>query len=124
MPELGGTVGEELLTPTRIYVRPIRQLRRSLPGEEARDPRAGEHHRRRAAGQRRRASCRRASGCHVKRGSWPVPPVFAWLQKLGNVADAEMFRVFNMGVGFVVICARASPTASSTNWPTTASRRG
>ena len=34
-----------------------------------------------------------------------MPPVFAWLQKLGNVADAEMFRVFNMGIGFVVICA-------------------
>jgi phosphoribosylformylglycinamidine cyclo-ligase len=34
-----------------------------------------------------------------------VPPVFAWLQKCGNVAEAEMFRVFNMGVGFVVICA-------------------
>ena len=42
---------------------------------------------------------------HIKRGSWKVPPVFAWLQKLGNVADAEMVRVFNMGIGFVVICA-------------------
>ena len=42
---------------------------------------------------------------HISRGAWPVPPVFAWLQKCGNVADAEMFRVFNMGVGFVVICA-------------------
>jgi phosphoribosylformylglycinamidine cyclo-ligase len=41
----------------------------------------------------------------VRRGSWPVPPVFGWLQKLGNVADAEMTRVFNMGVGFVVICS-------------------
>ena len=38
-----------------------------------------------------------------------MPPVFAWMQKLGNVAESEMFRVFNMGVGFVVICA---PTAA------------
>jgi phosphoribosylformylglycinamidine cyclo-ligase len=41
---------------------------------------------------------------HVARGSWAVPPVFTWLQKCGNVADQEMFRVFNMGVGFAVIC--------------------
>ena len=34
-----------------------------------------------------------------------MPPVFAWLQKLGNIAEAEMDRVFNMGIGFVVICA-------------------
>jgi phosphoribosylformylglycinamidine cyclo-ligase len=39
----------------------------------------------------------------VSRGSWPVPPVFGWLQKLGNVADAEMARVFNLGVGFVMV---------------------
>jgi phosphoribosylformylglycinamidine cyclo-ligase len=44
----------------------------------------------------------------VKRGSWPVPPVFGWLQTLGNVADAEMFRVFNMGVGFAVVCEPAA----------------
>jgi phosphoribosylformylglycinamidine cyclo-ligase len=34
--------------------------------------------------------------------------VFGWLQKLGNVAEPEMFRVFNMGVGFVVICDPAA----------------
>ncbi len=32
-----------------------------------------------------------------------MPPVFAWLQKLGNLDEAEMFRVFNMGVGLVVV---------------------
>ena len=36
---------------------------------------------------------------------WDVPPVFPWLQKLGNVADAEMFRVFNMGIGMVLVVA-------------------
>jgi phosphoribosylformylglycinamidine cyclo-ligase len=40
-----------------------------------------------------------------------VPPVFAWLQKCGNVADAEMFRVFNMGVGFAVVCAPSAAGA-------------
>jgi phosphoribosylformylglycinamidine cyclo-ligase len=40
----------------------------------------------------------------IKRGSWPVPPVFTVMQKLGNIEEAEMFRTFNLGVGMVVIC--------------------
>jgi phosphoribosylformylglycinamidine cyclo-ligase len=42
----------------------------------------------------------------IRKGSWPTPPVFGWLQKLGGVSDAEMFRVFIMGVGFVLIVSR------------------
>ena len=44
--------------------------------------------------------------CHavIRRASYVRPPLFAWLQALGNVADAEMDRVFNQGIGFVVIC--------------------
>ena len=39
----------------------------------------------------------------IRRGSWPVPPVFAWLQRLGNIEQEEMDRVFNQGIGFVLI---------------------
>ena len=39
----------------------------------------------------------------IDRGSWPTPPVFAWLQQLGNVDDAEMAQVFNMGVGLALV---------------------
>ena len=39
----------------------------------------------------------------LQKNSWTVPPVFPWLQKLGNIDESEMFRVFNMGVGFVFI---------------------
>ena len=41
----------------------------------------------------------------IDRGTWPELPVFGVMQKLGNVADHEMFRTFNMGIGMVVICA-------------------
>ena len=41
----------------------------------------------------------------IKRGMWLEPPIFGLMQKLGNVADAEMFRTFNMGIGMVVVCA-------------------
>jgi phosphoribosylformylglycinamidine cyclo-ligase len=106
VPELGGTVGDVLLTPTRLYVKPVRAMLAAtaptathglanitgggLPDNVSRVLPPGKR-------------------VVVRRGSWPVPPVFGWMQKLGNVADAEMFRVFNMGVGFVVICA---PTAA------------
>ena len=36
-------------------------------------------------------------------GSWPVPPVFTWLQRLGEVPDDEMERVFNLGIGLVLV---------------------
>ena len=41
----------------------------------------------------------------IRRGTWNELPIFAVLQKLGNVADREMFRTFNMGVGMVIICS-------------------
>ena len=40
----------------------------------------------------------------IDHGSWTVPPLFTWLQRAGQVADSEMFRAFNMGVGLVLVC--------------------
>jgi phosphoribosylformylglycinamidine cyclo-ligase len=42
----------------------------------------------------------------IKRGSWPELPVFGLMQRLGNVADQEIFRTFNMGIGMVLICSQ------------------
>jgi len=41
----------------------------------------------------------------LDRRSWTIPPLFAWLQRAGAIADAEMFRAFNMGVGLILVCA-------------------
>jgi phosphoribosylformylglycinamidine cyclo-ligase len=41
----------------------------------------------------------------LKKETWEMPPLFAWLQQEGNVADSEMHRVFNCGIGMVVIVA-------------------
>jgi phosphoribosylformylglycinamidine cyclo-ligase len=41
----------------------------------------------------------------LDRGSWTVPPLFTWLQRAGQLDEAEMFRAFNMGVGLVLACA-------------------
>jgi phosphoribosylformylglycinamidine cyclo-ligase len=44
----------------------------------------------------------------IVRGSWRVPPIFSFLQRRGAIGDVEMLRVFNMGIGMVVVCAPAS----------------
>ena len=44
-------------------------------------------------------------GFSLDRQSWTIPPLFSWLQRAGQLEDAEMFRAFNMGVGLVAVCA-------------------
>jgi phosphoribosylformylglycinamidine cyclo-ligase len=48
----------------------------------------------------------------IERGAWPMPPLFTWLKQQGNVADREMFRVFNCGIGMVVIVSAAEAPAA------------
>jgi phosphoribosylformylglycinamidine cyclo-ligase len=54
----------------------------------------------------------------IKRGSWNELPIFGLMQKLGNVADSEMFRTFNMGIGMIVICAEEDKVFLKENLPT------
>jgi phosphoribosylformylglycinamidine cyclo-ligase len=49
----------------------------------------------------------------IKKGSWPVLPVFDLLRELGNVSDSEMYRTFNMGVGMVIVCSKANALSIS-----------
>lgn len=101
------SVGEELLEPTRIYVRSIQKLLESV------EIRAMAH----ITGGGLIGNVPRVlpPGCRVRivRSSWSVPAVFEALRRAGNVEDAEMFQTFNMGVGYVVIVpAAAADTAT------------
>jgi phosphoribosylformylglycinamidine cyclo-ligase len=104
VPELGRTVGEELLTPTRIYVRAIKNVLQHYPVKK-RVVRGLAH----ITGEGLEGNIPRVlppgRRVFLRKGSWEVPPVFGWLQKLGSVAEDEMYRVFNMGIGFVVIAS-------------------
>ena len=95
------TVGEALLTPTRIYVRPVRQV---LTHYRVKKPVHAIAH---ITGGGLHENLARVipPGVQVviERRRWPVPPVFTWLQRLGNVEQAEMDQVFNMGVGMVLV---------------------
>ena len=98
-PFAGGTVGEALLAEHRSFLPAVRPLLDAglvramahvtgggLPGNLPRSLPAN-------------------LGATVTRGTWPEPDVFALLQRRGDLADDEMFEVFNMGVGFVVVVA-------------------
>lgn len=95
----GRTLGEALLEPTRIYVKPVlaalkhvrlkglahitggglvENVPRVLPGNVC---------------------------AQLDKTTWPRPAVFEWLQKKGNVAEAEMHRVFNCGIGMAIVVA-------------------
>jgi phosphoribosylformylglycinamidine cyclo-ligase len=99
--ELGSTVGEALLTPTRIYARAVRSV---LSHYKVKGVVHGIAH---ITGGGLHENLERilpsGVGVTINRGSWPMPPVFTWLQELGDVDDAEMYRVFNMGVGLVLV---------------------
>ena len=100
--ELGRTVGEVLLEPTRIYVRAVRQALGYYRVKSV-DPRHRPHHRRRAAREPRPHRAPKASRWSSSGARWPMPPVFPWLQRLGQVEQAEMDQVFNMGMGLVMV---------------------
>lgn len=101
VPELGRTVGEVLLEPTRIYARPIRRI---LAHYKVKNVVHGIAHIT-GGGLHENLGRILPQGIHVRidRDSWPVPPVFPWIQRLGEIDDAEMERVFNMGLGLVLL---------------------
>jgi phosphoribosylformylglycinamidine cyclo-ligase len=95
------TVGEVLLTPTTIYSRAVRSI---LSYYKVKGVVHGIAH---ITGGGLHENLARVLppgvGVAIDRGSWPVPPVFGWLQQLGDVDEEEMYRVFNMGVGLVLV---------------------
>jgi phosphoribosylformylglycinamidine cyclo-ligase len=98
-------VGASLLEPTRIYVRALRSVLNNYPIKR-RVVRGLAH----ITGEGLEGNVPRIlpSGRKVviRKDAWPRPAIFGWLQQLGNIDEAEMFRVFNMGIGFVVIVSQ------------------
>lgn len=109
VPQLGRTVGEELLAPTRIYARAVRQILRQYTVKQV------VHGIAHITGGGLHENLQRILPANVDveidRGSWKVPPVFPWLQTLAEIDDAEMDRVFNMGLGLVLVVSPYFATA-------------
>src|SRR5207244_3698677 len=102
VPELGRTVADELLEPTRIYVRAVKDLLSHYPVKK-RVIRGLAHITGGGIVDNVPRVLPPGRRVFIRRGSWEAPPVFRWLQRLGDIDQTEMDRVFNMGIGFVVI---------------------
>ncbi|VVD83371.1 phosphoribosylformylglycinamidine cyclo-ligase [Pandoraea soli] len=102
----GQPLRDVLMAPTRIYVKPLLALMQSLPvkgmahitggGIVENIPRVLQDH----------------LTADIKQDAWTLPPLFQWLQAHGKVADAEMHRVFNCGIGMAVIVSAADADAA------------
>jgi phosphoribosylformylglycinamidine cyclo-ligase len=95
----GQPLGEALLAPTRIYVKPVLQLLAEVPVKGIAHITGG--------GIVDNVPRVLPEGVQavIRRESWTLPPVFQWLQATGKVTDAEMHRVFNCGIGMALVLA-------------------
>jgi len=96
-PELGKTLGEELLTPTKIYVKQLLTLREKVTVKGIANITGGGFYdnipRVLPAGTK----------VLIDRAAWDVPPIFRLVQAAGDVAEQEMYRTLNMGIGMVAV---------------------
>jgi phosphoribosylformylglycinamidine cyclo-ligase len=101
IPEFEQSLGEELLTPTRLYVGAVRAV---LDAYSTRNPiKAMAHITGGGLIENLPRVLPKGCGARIHKGSWEIPRVFPFLKKRGNVQENEMYRVFNMGVGYVMV---------------------
>jgi phosphoribosylformylglycinamidine cyclo-ligase len=97
IPELGQTIGEELLTPTKIYVKSILSILKDLPIHGLAHITGG------GIADNILRIVPKACNISIQTEIWDVPPIFSFLQEAGNVSDEEMKRTFNNGIGMIAI---------------------
>lgn len=105
--ELGGkTLGETLLTPTQLYVKPILNLLEKVNVKSISHITGGGFY----------ENLPRAYGedlnCHIHKGTWEVLPIFRLLQEKGGISEHDMFNTYNMGIGMAVIVDPADVDAT------------
>lgn len=97
VPELGQSLGEALLTPTRIYVKPVLDLISKVNVKGVSHITGGGFY------ENIPRMLPDGVSAKITKGSWTIPPIFALLQREGNISEHDMFNTFNMGVGMAVV---------------------
>ncbi|MGH6692904.1 MAG: phosphoribosylformylglycinamidine cyclo-ligase [Burkholderiales bacterium] len=97
----GRALSEVMLEPTRIYVKPVLKLVRSVAVKGLAHITGGGI----VENVPRMLPARLAA--RIERAAWRLPPLFQWLKEEGGIADAELYRVFNCGIGMAVVVAPA-----------------
>jgi phosphoribosylformylglycinamidine cyclo-ligase len=96
VPEFSKTLGEELLTPTKIYSETVRNIIRDFPVH-------GLAHITGGGIDNLVRVIPDACDAVIHSKSWDIPPVFQFLKQAGNISDEEMFRTFNNGIGMIAV---------------------
>jgi len=105
IPELGKTLGDELLIPTKLYPKAC------LPLIEKFDIRGMVHITGGGFYENIPRVLPEGCGVEVNTETWPKPPIFGLVQQWGNVADSEMYRTFNMGIGMILVVSQSEVAA-------------
>ncbi|MCL2291369.1 MAG: phosphoribosylformylglycinamidine cyclo-ligase [Bacteroidetes bacterium] len=95
--ELKGKLGEVLLAPTKIYVKPVLEVLKSI------DVHAICHITGGGFDENIPRVLKKNQGVEIKESSWEKPPIFNFLEKWGNIPHREMFNIFNMGIGMILV---------------------
>lgn len=88
---------DELLKPTRLYVQPLLALQKIVKVKGIAHITGGAYK------DKIPRIIPQGLGIEIKKGSWPIPEIFKLIQEKGKVEEQEMYRVFNMGIGMVVV---------------------
>ena len=94
---LSTSLGEALLTPTKIYAKPIAKLLDSIHVKGISHVTGGGFY------ENLPRMLPKNLGVEVKKGSWDIPEIFPFLQNLGEIPESEMYGVFNMGIGMAIV---------------------
>ena len=95
----GRSLADTLMAPTRIYVKPLLALMQKIAVKGMAHITGG------GLVENIPRVLREGLTAELRQSAWPMPPLFTWLQAHGGVADAEMHRVFNCGIGMAVVVA-------------------
>lgn len=96
VPELGESLKDALLRPHRLYLKEVEALRPLGLKALAHITGGGVY-------ENLPRALPEGLGAEIRKGSWPIPPIFPYLQALGEVPEEEMYRVFNMGLGMIAV---------------------
>jgi phosphoribosylformylglycinamidine cyclo-ligase len=102
----GHALSDLILAPTRIYVKPVLKLMKRVNIKGLAHITGG------GLIENVPRILPQGLAAHIERGTWPMPPLFTWLKQQGNVADREMYRVFNCGIGMVVVVSAAEAASA------------
>ena len=97
----GRALADVMLEPTRIYVRPVLKLLKGIAVKGLAHITGG------GLVENVPRVLPAGLAARIERAAWRLPPLFRWLQAEGNIADAELYRVFNCGIGMVAVVAPA-----------------